>query len=69
MNSDVVGEALLAPLVVAEQVLDNTPAPVFYVGALAMAVAGVVEWPVVVLVASGTWLARRRRVASPVVPH
>jgi len=57
--------ALRAPVTIAEQVLAGTPAPVFYLGAGALAVAGVVEWPVVGLVAAGTWLARRQAAGSP----
>ncbi len=55
---------LVAPLAVAAGVLRTAPAPVFYLGAGALAVAGVVEWPVVALVAAGTWLAGQR--AKPV---
>jgi len=36
---------LVAPLAVAAGVLRTAPAPVFYLGAGALAVAGVVEWP------------------------
>ncbi len=55
---------LVAPLAVAAGVLRTAPAPVFYLDAGALAVAGVVEWPVVALVAAGTWLAGQR--AKPV---
>jgi len=48
---------LVGPLAVAAGVLRTAPAPVFYLDAGALAVAGVVEWPVVALVAAGTWLA------------
>jgi len=51
---------LVAPLAVAVGVLRTAPAPVFYLGAGALAVAGVVEWPVVALVTAGMWLAARR---------
>lgn len=61
-----VGDVLLVPVAVAEQVLDNTPAPLFYLGAAALAVAGTVEWPVVGLVVAATYLARRRPSADPV---
>ena len=55
---------LVAPLAVAAGALRTAPAPVFYLGAGALAIAGVVEWPVVALVAAGTWLAGQR--AKPV---
>ncbi len=55
---------LVAPLAVAAGVLRTAPAPVFYLGAGALAIAGVVEWPVVALVTAGTWLAGQR--AKPV---
>jgi len=42
------------------RVLRTAPAPVFYLGAGALAVAGVVEWLVVALVTAGMWLAARR---------
>jgi len=58
---------LLAPVTVAEQALAGAPMPVVYLAAGALAVTGVVEWPVVGLVAAGVWLAQRRPVpASPV---
>lgn len=52
---------VLAPVTIAEQALQSAPAPLFYLGAGALAVAGAVEWPVLGLVVAGTWLARRRR--------
>jgi len=55
---------LVAPLAVAAGVLRTAPAPVFYLGAGALAIAGVVEWPVVALVTAGTWLAGQH--AKPV---
>jgi len=51
----VAGEVLLVPLTVAEQALDGLPASVFYLGGAALAAAGVVERPVVAVVAGGTW--------------
>jgi hypothetical protein len=39
---------------------DRAGAGVFYLGAGALAVAGVVEWLVVALVTAGMWLAARR---------
>jgi len=51
---------LLAPVTVAEQALAGAPMPVVYLAAGALEVTGVVEWPVVGLVAAGMWLAQRR---------
>jgi len=55
---------LVGPLAVVVGVLRTAPAPVFYLGAGALAVAGVVDWPVVALVTAGTWLAGQH--AKPV---
>ncbi len=53
--------ALLAPVTVVEQALSGAPAPLFYLGAGALAAIGVVEWPVAGLfVAGGSPQGRRR---------
>ncbi len=59
---------LLAPVTVAEQGLAGAPMPVVYLAAGALAVTGVVEWPVVGLVAAGVWLAQRRPAPTSVSP-
>ncbi len=59
---------LVGPLAVAAGVLRTAPPPVFYLGAGALAVAGVVEWPVVALVTAGTWLAGQHAKPAPTSP-
>jgi len=56
---------LVGPLAVAAGVLRTAPPPVFYLGAGALAAAGVVKWPVVALVTAGIWLAARRTGPAP----
>jgi hypothetical protein len=56
------------PIAVTEQLLARSQPLAYYAGVLALATAGVIEWPVAGVVATGVWVARHHSATPAVSP-